>query len=58
MIEKGEFIYNGLDRIDSSKPHVLDNVYLCCKICNYSKRDMSYQDFINWINTVYNHFRR
>ena len=46
------FIYNGIDRIDSSKGYVKNNVVSCCKICNYAKRDMSQLEFMEWINRI------
>jgi len=54
--ENGTFIYNGLDRIDNSKPHSIDNVVTCCKYCNYSKRERSIEEFKSWIINVYNNF--
>lgn len=51
--EKGTFIYNGLDRVDSSKPHNLDNVVPCCKHCNRAKLEMSVEEFRKWIIKVY-----
>lgn len=48
-----DFIYNGLDRVDSSKPHDLDNVVPCCKWCNYSKRERSVEEFKKWIIKVH-----
>lgn len=48
-----EFSYNGLDRIDSSKGYIYENVVPCCKKCNLAKSDMSYQDFINHIKKIY-----
>lgn len=48
-IINGEFIYNGLDRIDSTKPHLIDNVVPCCSICNYAKSNLSIDDFKNWL---------
>lgn len=35
--EESEFVYNGLDRIDSNKGYDLDNVVPCCKACNFAK---------------------
>lgn len=29
------FIYNGLDRVDSSLPHNKNNVVPCCRTCNF-----------------------
>lgn len=48
----GEYVYNGIDRIDSSKGYETDNMVTCCKICNYAKRDISYDKFIDWINKL------
>jgi len=44
--------YNGLDRIDSSKGYMLDNVLPCCSICNHAKHTMSYDDFIEWLDRI------
>lgn len=52
--ENGEFIYNGLDRIDNSKNHCIENVVSCCKFCNYSKRERSLEEFKLWVKLVYN----
>ena len=48
------YLYNGLDRIDSSCKHTLNNVVPCCIICNRMKNDRSLHDFNNWIIAVYN----
>lgn len=56
-IEEGYFIYNGLDRINNSQNHNLDNVVPCCKHCNLAKRDRNYNDFINWINRAAEHLK-
>ncbi len=47
-IAQADFIYNGLDRVDSSKTHTLDNVVTCCKHCNYAKRERSQEEFLKW----------
>lgn len=49
-IDFGEYIYNGIDRKDSSMGYFVDNCVTCCNICNRAKSDMSYEDFINYIN--------
>lgn len=50
-----QFVYNGLDRIDSSKPYNSDNVRPSCKACNFMKHVQDekdfYQQMINIINT-------
>lgn len=52
--ESGNYIYNGLDRIDSSKDYTLDNVVPCCAQCNSAKLDYSTEEFYNWIIRIYN----
>ena len=53
MKQNGDFIYNGLDRIDNSKNHSKENCVACCKYCNYAKRERSFSEFKEWINRVY-----
>lgn len=48
------FIYNGLDRIDSSKPHTIDNVVSCCHACNTAKMHHSQEIFKQNIQDIYN----
>jgi len=50
----GTFIYNGLDRIDSSKNHSPNNIVPCCCICNYMKSNIGYDKFIAHISQIYN----
>lgn len=54
----GSFEYNGIDRVDNSLGYIEGNVVTACKFCNYAKRDRSTEDFIKWVDTVYNHLRR
>ncbi len=51
--QNGEFIYNGIDRVDNSKGYDMSNVVPCCKHCNIAKRDRSASDFLKWIEQVY-----
>ena len=53
-IKEADFIYNGLDRIDSSKKHIIDNVVPCCIECNVAKRCLSIDEFYNLISNLYN----
>ena len=52
--ENGDFLYNGLDRVDSSKGHTKDNVVSCCIDCNKAKLDRTQKDFFDWVCLVYN----
>lgn len=49
----GGFIYQGIDRIDSTKGYFLDNVVSCCKICNLMKGSLSSEEFITHINKIH-----
>lgn len=49
----GDYIYNGLDRIDNNKGYIIENIISCCKICNRAKDKMTLQEFQNWIEKVY-----
>lgn len=46
------YLYNGIDRIDSSLGYTKENSVPCCEICNKAKRDMSYNDFINYLKRI------
>ncbi len=57
LIRKGagighDFVYNGLDRVDSNKEYTIDNVVPCCKRCNIAKNNMTKQEFYDWIKRV------
>lgn len=54
--EQCQWTYNGLDRVDSNKPHTEDNIVPCCKFCNQAKNDMTTEEFKNWIKRVYKNF--
>jgi len=45
----GEFVYNGIDRVNNRRGYVPGNVVSCCKLCNLAKGRLSYADFIEWI---------
>lgn len=51
----GDYIYNGIDRINSKIGYTIENSVSCCKRCNYAKREMSLEEFKNWINRIKNH---
>lgn len=52
--DEGDFIYNGLDRIDSNLIHTKENCVPCCKKCNFSKSNRDIFEFALWITRVYN----
>jgi len=52
--KNGNYIYNGLDRINNNKGYMIDNIVPCCKHCNVAKNDMTLQEFKDWIGKVHN----
>lgn len=43
----------GVDRIDSSLGYTPSNCAPCCSDCNYAKREMSTDDFLNLVARIY-----
>ncbi len=52
----GDYVYNGVDRVDNSKGYEPDNVVACCKLCNWMKRDLSQESFVRHIFDLMLHF--
>lgn len=50
----GDYIYNGLDRIDNAKGYTMENVVSCCKTCNSAKGILTIQEFKDWLERAYN----
>lgn len=48
------FYYSGIDRKNNKLGYSMGNCSPCCKICNYGKSTLNHEEFLNWINIVYN----
>lgn len=48
----GEFVYNGIDRIDSFKPYSKENCVPCCWLCNVMKHNLSQNEFYSHIKLI------
>jgi hypothetical protein len=48
----GSYSYNGIDRQDNNQGYMVDNCVACCKICNYAKRNLSWDEFKDWLNRL------
>lgn len=53
QLEHGDFTYNGMDRIDSSRGHTIDNVVSCCFDCNKAKSALTQDDFLKLVELIY-----
>lgn len=50
----GDYVYNGIDRVDNNRGYELDNCVPCCETCNKMKLSMSLNDFIKHIQRINN----
>ena len=48
----GEFIYNGIDRIDNDEGYIISNVRTLCKLCNYAKGSLTEIQFQEWLDRI------
>ena len=51
----GNYLYNGIDRIDNNKGYVKGNVVACCAMCNQMKMAYSQEEFLTHIEQIYKH---
>jgi hypothetical protein len=49
----GDYIYNGIDRVDNSVGYTIENCVPCCWKCNRAKGTLSYKDFMQMIEDIY-----
>lgn len=47
-----EFVWNGIDRINSDLGYIQGNMVTCCETCNKAKRDLTLCDFVRWIDRL------
>lgn len=52
--KNGNYIYNGIDRIDNFKGYTINNVQTLCFQCNRAKMKLTNNEFLNWIQNIYN----
>ena len=52
----GDYVYNGIDRVDNSLGYIVGNVVPSCWTCNWSKNNMTIPQFIEWIAKLYKRF--
>lgn len=55
---KGEFIYNGVDRKDSTQGYTMENSLPCCTDCNYMKSNVHHDIFLNKIGMIYQNLEK
>lgn len=53
--QNNSILYNGIDRVNNDLGYVIENCVSCCKICNYAKQNLTYLEFIKWIDNLVNY---
>lgn len=48
----GEFVYNGIDRKDSSLGYTPENTVSCCGLCNRCKSNLPYNEFVGYLQRI------
>lgn len=47
--KSGNYVCNGIDRLNSSLGYTIGNCVPCCTICNYAKGETSVEQFETWV---------
>jgi len=51
----GNYIYNGIDRVDNALGYIINNVVPCCETCNRMKLKMGYKEFLDHVEKIQNY---
>lgn len=54
----GEYICNGVDRLDNAAGYTAENCVPCCRICNHAKATMTVAEFYAWLADVCAHLSK
>jgi hypothetical protein len=58
QIKNGNYVYNGIDRMDNSAGYILENCVSCCKNCNKAKNKKTKKEFLDWAKKVFENLRK
>jgi hypothetical protein len=53
-----QYPHNTIDRIDSNKGYIRNNIQSCCKICNMMKNSLTSEEFLEHIKRIYSYNER
>lgn len=54
----GDFIHNGIDRVDNNQGYVVGNCVACCSICNVMKNTLTKSQFLEHVKRIHEHRHR
>lgn len=50
--------FSGIDRVDSNKGYVEDNIVPCCDVCNKMKGVLTVSQWLNHIQSILDHYKK
>lgn len=53
LSEYGKYIFNGIDRLENSLGYSETNCVTCCEDCNFLKRTLNVDKFLNLVSKIY-----
>ena len=53
----GDYIYNGVDRLNCDSGYIKDNCVPCCNSCNKAKMVLTKEEFFDMIKRIYEHHK-
>lgn len=51
----GDYIYNGIDRLNPQIGYEINNCVTACGDCNFAKQSLTHDEFLNLVERIYNH---
>lgn len=48
----GDYVFNGIDRIDNAKGYRKKNCVSCCLVCNRARNNMSFDEFVAHLSRI------
>ncbi len=51
-------LFNGIDRVDSTKGYIYENCVPCCKQCNSAKSNLAFEEFRSWVIRTAKHLTK
>jgi hypothetical protein len=52
---QGIYYHNGIDRIDTNKGYISNNIIPCCIICNRMKMAFELEEFLGHVTKIHKH---
>ena len=53
----GNYVYNGIDRVNNDVGYLKKNCVPCCKDCNRAKRTMTQEEFLSLIKRIHKNLK-